>query len=57
MMSESVCASRLKRQRGLQYIHAYDDRKVIAGQGTIAAGDAGVAAGSDVLVVPIAAAD
>ena len=46
-------AQRLKRQRGLQYIHAYDDRKVIAGQGTIALEMLALQPGLDVLVAPI----
>jgi threonine dehydratase len=46
-------AQRLKRQRGLQYIHAYDDRKVIAGQGTIALEMLAQQPDLDVLVVPI----
>ena len=46
-------AQRLKRQRGLQYIHAYDDRKVMAGQGTIALEMLAQQPDLDVLVVPI----
>ncbi len=46
-------AQRLKRRRGLQYIHAYDDRKVIAGQGTIALEMLAQQPDLDVLVVPI----
>jgi len=46
-------AQRLKRQRGLQYIHAYDDRKVMAGQGTIALEMLAQQPALDVLVVPI----
>ena len=46
-------AQRLKRRRGLQYIHAYDDRKVMAGQGTIALEMLAQQPDLDVLVVPI----
>jgi threonine dehydratase len=46
-------AQRLRRRRGLQYIHAYDDRKVIAGQGTIALEMLAQQPDLDVLVVPI----
>jgi threonine dehydratase len=46
-------AQRLKRRRGLQYIHAYDDCKVIAGQGTIALEMLAQQPDLDVLVVPI----
>ena len=39
-------ASSSPRERGLDIVHPYDDRGVIAGQGTVAPRDAGAAAGA-----------
>ena len=38
--------ARIAERDGLTFIHPYDDTKVIAGQGTLGAGDAGRRAGA-----------
>lgn len=43
----------LARERGLAFIHPYDDERVIAGQGTVALEMLAAQPGLDVLVVPI----
>jgi threonine dehydratase len=49
----SVQAQQLTRQRGLTFIHPYDDAWVMAGQGTIAMEMLAAAPALDTLVVPI----
>jgi threonine dehydratase len=46
-------ADRLARERGLVWVHPYDDAHVIAGQGTVALEMLENVAGLDVLIVPI----
>ncbi len=46
-------ALRLEAERGLSFVHAYDDEDVIAGQGTIGLEMLTEAPGLDALVVPI----
>ncbi|WP_119679220.1 threonine ammonia-lyase [Indioceanicola profundi] len=46
-------AERLAREEGLVFVHPYDDRDVIAGQGTVALEMLEAAPELDVLVVPI----
>lgn len=46
-------ATELGERRGLVFIHAYDDEKIIAGQGTIALEVLAAQPGLDTLVVPI----
>src|SRR5439155_7984147 len=46
-------AETLARERGLTFVHPYDDPKVIAGQGTIALEMLEDAPDLDVLVIPI----
>ncbi|MDP2239179.1 MAG: threonine ammonia-lyase [Burkholderiales bacterium] len=48
-----ACAVKLAAQRGLQLIHAYDDEKIIIGQGTIGLEMLAAYPDLDVLVVPI----
>src|SRR5262249_1877757 len=48
-----VRADRLARERGLVWVHPYDDPHVIAGQGTVALEMLEDVAGLDVLIVPI----
>ena len=47
------CAVALAAQRGLQLVHAYDDEKIIAGQGTIALEMLAAQPDLEVLVVPV----
>lgn len=46
-------AIELAAQRGLVFIHAYDDEKIIAGQGTVALEMLAAEPGLDTLVVPV----
>jgi threonine dehydratase len=46
-------ARRLMQERGLHFIHPYDDEKVIAGQGTIALEMLAARPDLDVLIVPV----
>lgn len=46
-------ATELGERRGLVFVHAYDDEKIIAGQGTIALEVLAAQPGLDTLVVPI----
>jgi threonine dehydratase len=48
-----VRADRLARERGLVWVHPYDDAHVIAGQGTVALEMLEDVAGLEVLIVPI----
>jgi threonine dehydratase len=48
-----VRADRLARERGLVWVHPYDDAHVIAGQGTVAIEMLEDVAGLEVLIVPI----
>jgi len=48
-----VRADRLARERGLVWVHPYDDARVIAGQGTVALEMLEDAPDVDVLIVPI----
>jgi threonine dehydratase len=47
------CADRLAEQRGLVYVHAFDDLMVMAGQGTVALEMLAAVPNLDTLVVPI----
>lgn len=49
----NACALALEKERGLAFIHAYDDEEVIAGQGTVALEMLAAQPAFDVLVVPI----
>jgi len=48
-----VRADRLARERGLVWVHPYDDPRVMAGQGTVAVEMLEDVAGLEVLIVPI----
>src|SRR6185436_5139513 len=48
-----VRAEAIAQQRGLTFVHPYDDARVIAGQGTIALEMLEDAPGLDILVIPI----
>src|SRR5207237_7854133 len=48
-----LCAEALGRDRGLTFIHPYDDPLVVAGQGTIALEMLEDAGDLDTLVIPI----
>ncbi len=49
----SRVAHELARERGLVFVHPYDDPRVIAGQGTVALEMLGAAPNLDALVVPV----
>ncbi len=48
-----ACALELARRRGLQFIHPYDDERIIAGQGTVALEMLAAQPALEVLVVPV----
>ncbi len=49
----SAVAHTLARERGLTFVHPYDDPRVIAGQGTVALEMLGAVPNLDALVVPV----
>ena len=49
----SRVAHALERERGLVFVHPYDDPRVIAGQGTVALEMLGAVPNLDALVVPV----